>query len=424
MRLKPWHLYLLLTIVTAGLWAAPVHSQTTYVYGIFFYSPTCPHCHEVIDNHWPLMQEEFGDQLRVLFVDASTAAGAAIMQQARDAMHIQASGVPMLIMGEHVLVGSFEIPAEAPGIVRAGLQAGGIGLPPIPGIESVFQAALQRAGISTEIAETEQTTTAATLNSTTSLTLLDRLQLDPVANALAVVVLLALIASLAIIGLAEWRSRAQQDHRILVLLRGRLSTLILGGLSLAGAGMAASLLIGAQQEPLILALAGGILLVFIISLFVLSRPSVGLRQAHVIGLVLVCAGLAVAGYLAYVEVSVVEAVCGTVGNCNTVQQSDYARLLNIPIGVLGVVGYLIIGIVWLLREQGLAWANRALLLLTLAGAGFSAYLTFLEPFVIGATCMWCLSSAVVMLLLLWLVMLDEAEETASAAPHGTRKYAL
>ena len=36
----------------------------------------------------------------------------------------------------------------------------------------------------------------------------------------------------------------------------------------------------------------------------------------------------------------------------------------------------------------------------LFGMSFSIYLTFLEPFVIGATCMWCLSSAVIMLLLL------------------------
>jgi uncharacterized membrane protein len=37
------------------------------------------------------------------------------------------------------------------------------------------------------------------------------------------------------------------------------------------------------------------------------------------------------------------------------------------------------------------------------GTLFSVYLTFLEPFVIGATCIWCLSSAVVMTLLLWVV---------------------
>ncbi len=37
-----------------------------------------------------------------------------------------------------------------------------------------------------------------------------------------------------------------------------------------------------------------------------------------------------------------------------------------------------------------------------AGTGFSIYLTFLEPFVIGATCMWCLSSAVIVTVLMWL----------------------
>jgi uncharacterized membrane protein len=37
----------------------------------------------------------------------------------------------------------------------------------------------------------------------------------------------------------------------------------------------------------------------------------------------------------------------------------------------------------------------------LLGTLFSVYLTFLEPFVIGATCAWCLTSAVVITLLLW-----------------------
>jgi len=34
--------------------------------------------------------------------------------------------------------------------------------------------------------------------------------------------------------------------------------------------------------------------------------------------------------------------------------------------------------------------------MTAFGTLFSIYLTFLEPFVIGATCLWCLSSAVIM----------------------------
>ena len=45
-------------------------------------------------------------------------------------------------------------------------------------------------------------------------------------------------------------------------------------------------------------------------------------------------------------------------------------------------------------------ALRALWVMALAGTAFSAYLTFLEPFVIGATCVWCITSAVVVGLLL------------------------
>jgi uncharacterized membrane protein len=112
-------------------------------------------------------------------------------------------------------------------------------------------------------------------------------------------------------------------------------------------------------------------------------------------------GLGVAGYLAYVEVNQVEAICGPVGNCNTVQQSTYAMLFGIlPIGVLGVLGYLVIIILWLAGNLDLeAWQktiSALLWIISMIGFLFSLYLTFLEPFVIGATCLWCLSSAVIM----------------------------
>jgi uncharacterized membrane protein len=48
--------------------------------------------------------------------------------------------------------------------------------------------------------------------------------------------------------------------------------------------------------------------------------------------------------------------------------------------------------------------------LAFLGTLFSIYLTFLEPFVIGATCMWCLSSAALMLALLWLTVPKHAPE--------------
>jgi uncharacterized membrane protein len=123
--------------------------------------------------------------------------------------------------------------------------------------------------------------------------------------------------------------------------------------------------------------------------------------------VLSLVGLVVAGYLAYVETAQVSAVCGPVGDCNTVQQSQYARLFGIlPIGVLGLVGYVMIILAWLGTRYGRDDIQNlgalAMLGLTFVGTLFSVYLTFLEPFVIGATCAWCLTSAVVMTILMLL----------------------
>jgi len=47
----------------------------------------------------------------------------------------------------------------------------------------------------------------------------------------------------------------------------------------------------------------------------------------------------------------------------------------------------------------------SLLGMTAFGTLFSIYLTFLEPFVIGATCAWCLTSAIIMNVLLWLSLM-------------------
>ena len=118
---------------------------------------------------------------------------------------------------------------------------------------------------------------------------------------------------------------------------------------------------------------------------------------------MILAGLLVAGYLAYVETTLTEATCGAVGNCNTVQQSPYAQIAGVPIGVIGIIGYVAMLLVWVFdqyRKQ--ATATWLLFGLALAGVAFSIYLTFLEPFVIGESCVWCLTSAVVMTMLLWL----------------------
>lgn len=119
---------------------------------------------------------------------------------------------------------------------------------------------------------------------------------------------------------------------------------------------------------------------------------------------LVVAGLGVAAYLSQVEITGAQAVCGPVGDCNTVQQSAFARLFGVPVGILGALGYLAMLAAWTMAVAGprprRGHARFILWAFALVGCAFSAYLTFLEPFVIGATCAWCVSSALIMAALL------------------------
>ncbi len=136
-------------------------------------------------------------------------------------------------------------------------------------------------------------------------------------------------------------------------------------------------------------------------------------------------GIGAASYLAFIEISQTEAVCGPVGDCNTVQQSPYAVLFGfLPVGVLGVIGYILIIIAWGIQHYGRAdWhpiASKNLWYMAGFGTLFSIYLTFLEPFVIGATCMWCITSAVVQTSIFWLVT-DPAKKYLQRTKRKRRK---
>jgi uncharacterized membrane protein len=122
-------------------------------------------------------------------------------------------------------------------------------------------------------------------------------------------------------------------------------------------------------------------------------------------LVLVAGGLAVSGYFVYLELTAGTVTCGPAQGCDTVQNSPYARLFGvIPLGMMGFAGNLAILAAWLAWQYG-PLGLRRLGVLAMWGFGvfgvlFSIYLTFLEPFVIGATCLWCITSAVIMMLVL------------------------
>jgi uncharacterized membrane protein len=114
------------------------------------------------------------------------------------------------------------------------------------------------------------------------------------------------------------------------------------------------------------------------------------RLSHAVAALAVL-GAAIAGYLTWVHFAELEPFCvGGGGACERVQSSPHASLGGVPVAVLGLVGYLAI-----LASQALA-DRSVTAFLALVGAGFSAYLTYVELNVIHAVCQWCVASAVVM----------------------------
>jgi len=105
-------------------------------------------------------------------------------------------------------------------------------------------------------------------------------------------------------------------------------------------------------------------------------------------------GLLVSGYLAVVYITGGPIVCGEAHGCETVRASQYSSFIGIPTPLFGVIFYLLLAAGAILFTPGnrrrLAWP---LALLTAIGLLTSAWLTYLEAFVINAWCFWCVISA-------------------------------
>jgi uncharacterized membrane protein len=310
-------------------------------------------------------------------VNATTEEGNALFRATRAALNIESGGVPQLIIGNTVLLGSADIPEYAPQIIRDGLANGGIGMPAIPGIAEAFAAQLGTVPVATQQ------------------TFVEKFANDPIGNGAAVVVLVILGISIGNIGLAflnpQQAPKQAGWYALIVLL-------------MIGFALMISILIKSDQmETTLIAIAVGIML--LVTLGVQSERQKLVELPVWIVPMLMIGGLLVAGYLSYIEVSATEAVCGAIGDCNTVQQSEYASIAGIPVGVLGIAGYLVMLALWVAgRWLKIALANTVLILVVVGAAAFSIYLTFLEPFVIGATCAWCLTSAVIVGMLVWLII--------------------
>ena len=116
------------------------------------------------------------------------------------------------------------------------------------------------------------------------------------------------------------------------------------------------------------------------------------RTLRLVSAAIAVAGIGVATYITIADAGGGAPVCLVGGNgCQTVADSQYSHLLGVNVSVFGIVGYVLLLHSALVRGDAGRFAG---LLLALVGFGFSAYLTYLELFVIDAICQWCVVSAV------------------------------
>jgi uncharacterized membrane protein len=440
-------------------------TQEAPVRAVLFYSPTCPHCEQVITAVLPAILDRYGgaprvwsivgperpdpvlhlvanSQLEILLVDASWSAGQQLYRASIQeyALPEDREGVPQLVIGDTVLVGSEEIPLRLPMLIQHGLDRGGTPWPRVTGLDQLIAVVSREVGaLALDDSEKDQEVEERIASDTGGGAPAEMAEAQGDAAA----------QDLATVGQPEaeverptpgeeptpvadekvdepfepapdhWpgsrgaETQPAEAHpgtevSITDAIEGRalatpsrLETIELGGVTLAQR---------LSQDPVGNSIAVAVLVVMLVSTLSIWRWAGVVSPTRPPGIyipILSVVGIGVASYLSYVEIQGVMAVCGPVGDCNTVQQSEYARVLGVlPVGVLGLAGYVAIFTAWFVsraRSGRLALlAKLGLLVMAVIGTLFSIYLTFLEPFVLGATCACCLASAVIITSVMWL----------------------
>lgn len=354
---------LLLTFTSSASAQESGPADEPIVQAVLFFSPSCGHCEYVRAEVFPLLYEKYGVQLDIAEIDITTESGHALFGQVIQLLEVPEGqrGVPFLIIEDTYMVGSEEIPDKFPKLISTELQGDGTHWPDIPALLEHIQTQQNLVNIdeaaptpepdqvsSDGQEETEESTNSQPVSAAVTPQADDEpdpplwlvnFQKDVTANSIAVVVLIGMIIAVIYTGV--------------IFMRGQTLKL----------------------------------------------------WPWWITPILVVIGFVVAAYLGVIEVLDGDPFCGPVGECEAVQSSPYARLFGvIHIGVIGMIGYVTIGIVWAIgrwgKEEWRGMANMGLFAFSVIGTLFSIYLTFLEPFVIGATCMWCIASAIVMTLLM------------------------
>jgi len=113
-------------------WVLEIKAQEPVVHILLFYSQTCPHCEDIINDFLPDIQEKYGDQLEVKLLDISERANFELVLALEEIYGIPEAeaGIPEIFIGHTPpLIGSYVIREQLDGLIQEYLDAGGADLP-------------------------------------------------------------------------------------------------------------------------------------------------------------------------------------------------------------------------------------------------------------------------------------------------------
>jgi len=124
-------------------------------------------------------------------------------------------------------------------------------------------------------------------------------------------------------------------------------------------------------------------------------------------------GVFVSTYLTLFKLGYIGELKCSVGSCETVNTSQWAIFFGLPVAAWGLGFYVAALVLAMLGIQEKYADSRAfsvaMVMLTGWGVVFSAWLTYLELFVINAICIWCVTSACIVAIMFLVSVADLRE---------------
>jgi uncharacterized membrane protein len=135
---------------------------------------------------------------------------------------------------------------------------------------------------------------------------------------------------------------------------------------------------------------------------------------------LALAGIFISLYLTLFKLGVIGELTCSIGSCETVNTSRWSTFLHLPVAAWGLLFYAEVFVISMLgtmpRFENEPFVSLILVVESAFGVLFSAWLTYLELAVIHAICIWCVTSAAIVVAILLVSIADLRELRASQEP--------